>query len=75
MEKWEYTSVVIVKGQQDAGSASEVALLNEYGSEGWKLVVVVPYGDGLVAYFKRRVEGHQASTKRHDVMPHGSFVE
>lgn len=50
MTQWEYlTAPVIIHNTK--------AILDQFGSQGWELVQIVPGpdGNGLVAYFKREV--------------------
>lgn len=49
--KWEYATVPLIIHMTKA-------ILDQWGSDGWELVQVVPGpGDGLVAYLKRPLEG------------------
>ena len=48
--KWEYATVPLIIHMTKA-------ILDQWGSDGWELVQVVPGpGDGLVAYLTRPVE-------------------
>jgi len=52
MTRWEYvTAPLIIHNTK--------AILDNWGDQGWELVQVVPGpdGQGLVAYFKRPIEG------------------
>ncbi|MER3388198.1 MAG: DUF4177 domain-containing protein [Microcella pacifica] len=54
MTQWEYlTTPLMIHTTQ--------AILNNWGSDGWELVQIVPGPEGgLVAYFKRPLEGTAA---------------
>ena len=64
MTKWEYVSIVLVKGIIDAGVKTQEDLLNKYGLDGWELVAIVALqinqSFDVVAYLKRELRNDSA---------------
>ncbi len=65
MTKWEYVSIALVKGIQDAGVKTQEELLNKYGLDGWELVSIVALQINqsfeVVAYLKRELRNESES--------------